>query len=133
MSDPKPPTSPRVPLRAWLPPAIVGPLAAAWWWYSGHWGAALAAGLSLFLATTALAAPRLHAPVQRALDRIGHGFLQLVTWAVLGAVFAFVFVPGRAVIALLGRDPMRRRRDASATSYLETPPPPPADRFTQQF
>jgi hypothetical protein len=107
--------------------------AAAWYRWHGQWrlGAFLLAA-SLF--GLALARPRTLAPIQALLDRLSHGLAAVVTWLLLGAVFAVCFIPGRLVLVVLRRDPMRRSRDPARVSYwepLQCPRDP--ERFRRQF
>jgi hypothetical protein len=71
--------------------------------------------------------------VQRALDRGLHLVLTAVTWLVLGLVWLFVFTPLRAARALAGEDPLRRKFDRTADSYLQAPPAGGTSRFDRQF
>lgn len=95
------------------------------------------AGFALFLLLTAFLAPRVHAPVQRALETFGRLVAQAFTWLVLALVFALIFVPGRIVLLALRRDPLQRRRapGGSGESLLQTIPPAveAARRFPRQF
>lgn len=75
----------------------------------------LASGAFLF----ALVAPRAWGPVERQADRLVRALLAGLTYLLLGAVFAVVFVPARAAMALAGTDLLRRRFEAGRASYWE--------------
>ena len=58
----------------------------------------------------------------------------VVSHLVLAAVFYLLFTPIGVIMRLLGRDPLRRRADRSATSYwLRRKPPDDTDRYFRQF
>lgn len=130
-----------LPLRAWLPNVAVaiGAAALVWrgWRRTGAWPLApsLVVGFSLALLVLAFAAPRLHAPVQRALETVGRWIAQGFTWLVLLLVFTGVFVPGRVVQWIARADPLGRRRSGAAGTYWRVLPAPPAaaERFRRQF
>ena len=106
----------RARLQATL--ACIGTLV-LWAWRGGQLPAALA-GLAAALALLAWSSPARYVPVQHALDRGVHLLLTALTWFLLGLVFLLVFTPLRAVRALTGRDPLERRFDRSASTYLRT-------------
>jgi hypothetical protein len=105
---------------------------ALWAWRGGLLPAAVA-GLAAALAVLAWASPIRYAPVQRGLDRGVHLVLTALTWLVLGLVWLLVFTPLRVARALAGEDPLRRKFDRTADSYLQTPPAGGAGRFDRQF
>lgn len=119
----------RARLQATL--ACAGTLA-LWAWRGGLLPAALA-GLAAALALLAWTSPARYAPVQRALDRGVHLLLIALTWLLLGLVYLLVFTPLRAVRALTGSDPLQRRFDRSATTYLRPPGTGSSGRFDRQF
>lgn len=110
--------------------AVIG-TAAIWWWRGGLFPAALA-GVAAALALVAWVSPAHYAPVQRAFDRVVHGVLAGLTWVLLGLVYFLVFTPGRILRDLRGRDPLARKPDPAAATYLR-PLPPGAGRFDRQF
>jgi len=110
--------------------ACAGTLA-LWAWRRGQ-GPATLAGVAAALALIAWIAPARYAPFQRALDWILHQVLAGLTWLLLGLVYFLVFTPLRCVRALAGRDPLQRRADPTAPSYLRTLPPA-SGRFDRQF
>ncbi len=103
------------------------------WWRVGGVAAAGFAGLTAALALVAWASPARYAPVQRALDRVLHGVLAALTWVLLGLIYLSVFAPLRLWRHLRGVDPLQRRPDPAAASYLIPLPPGEPDRFDRQF
>lgn len=106
--------------------------AALWWWLRGAIAASVL-GLALALAALAWVSPRAHAPVQRLLERLGHAFAVLVSWILLAAVYLGVFVPLRGWRTLSGRDPLLRRADPGASSYLRPLPPARVKHFERMY
>jgi len=101
----------------------------AWHHWRGPWLATLAI-LTGALLLLALVWPRGYAPVFRVLDGAVHFLLQAITWLLLGAVFLVVFVPGRLVLAVRGRDPLESR----TSGWRETRKPSDIARhFRAQF
>ena len=119
----------RARLQATL--ACIGTLV-LWAWRGGLVPAALA-GIAAALALLAWISPARYAPVQHALDRGVHLLLTALTWLLLGLVFLLVFTPLRAVRALTGSDPLQRRFDRAATTYLRPPSAGGLSRFDRQF
>ena len=103
------------------------------WWRLGGIIPAAIAGLAGSLALLAWVSPSHYAPVQRALDRVLHALLAGLTWVLLAVIYLGVFAPLRAWRALTGRDPLQRRADPAAASYLRPLPPPAPGRFDRQF
>lgn len=118
---------PRARLQATL--ACAGTLA-LWVWRGGLFPAALA-GLAASLALLAWTSPTRYAPVQRVLDRGVHLLLTAFTWLLLGLVYLLVFTPLRFWRQLTGKDPLERKFNPSATTYLRTPGG--SGRFDRQF
>jgi len=103
-----------------------------WQWRGGS----LPASLAILAATLALLAwifPAYYAPISRALDQLAHAILIVFTWTILGLVYFGIFVPMRLWRELSGNDPLRRRFDPHATSYLSTLPANSPPRFDRQF
>lgn len=111
--------------------ACVGALGLLWW--RRNTGAAIATGLTTLLALVAWISPRHYAPVQRVLDRAIHLFMTVITWIVLAGIYLGVFMPVRLWRALTKHDPLQRRRDAAADTYLQPLPPASPGRFDRQF
>jgi len=105
---------------------------AIWFWRGGALPATLA-GVMAALALVAWASPGRYAPVQRFLDRGIHFLLAGLTWLLLGVVWLLVFTPWRLLRSLTGKDPLHRKFDRTAASYLSTPAAGTSGRFDRQF
>jgi saxitoxin biosynthesis operon SxtJ-like protein len=115
--------------------AAVGAALALWplldadpprWWL-------LAAALALF--AVSLAIPRVLRPLNRIWERIGLLLHHIVSPIILAIVYFLVLTPLGLAIRLAGRDPLRRRRDTSASTYwISRQPPGPAPKsMSRQF
>lgn len=65
--------------------------------------------------------------------KIGHGLGWVNTRIILGVLFYVVVLPMGLVMRLLGKDPMTRKRDKSATSYRIKSVSEPKDRLEKPF
>lgn len=101
------------------------------WLVTRHTLALVAVGIAGTCTALAWLAPALFAPVQRAIDAIIHALVTAVSWILLALVYFGVFTPIRLWRSLTGVDPLRRRRDPAAASYLAPAPAP--SRFDRQF
>jgi hypothetical protein len=111
----------------------VGCSAFAWGRLHTRWSLALLvlAAVSFVLA---LALPRAWAPVQALLDLMARAIMAAITWLVLVVLFAACFIPGRFVMAVFRRDPLRRAWEPARNSYWEPLPRAGAqERFRRQF
>jgi hypothetical protein len=83
----------------------------------------------------ALVAPALLAPLNKLWTRFGMLLHRIVSPVILGLLFFVIITPMGAVMRLLGKDPLRLRRDPQSPSYWITrsPPGPPAESFVDQF
>jgi drug/metabolite transporter (DMT)-like permease len=111
--------------------AVAGTL--LFWWKHGGTIAAVIAVAAVLLALGAWVAPALYAPVQRGCDRVLKLLLAALTWVLLGLIYLTVFTPLHVWWKIRGRDPLQRRSDAQARTYLQPAPPAPAGRFDRQF
>ena len=66
--------------------------------------------IALFIAFSAFVLPSVFAAIDRFFLRLGHYIGVTVTWLLLVPFFFIFFVPGHALFALFGKDPMARRR-----------------------
>jgi len=103
------------------------------WWRIGGFVPAVVAGLAGSLALLAWLSPPHYAPVQRVLDRVLHLLLAGLTWLLLAVIYLGVFTPLRLWRALTGQDPLQRRPDPTAATYLRPVPPATPGRFDRQF
>ncbi len=104
---------------------------ALWLWHRTPLPAAFALTAAA-LALLAWLSPRAYAPFSRAFEKLGHLILIAFTWLSLGAVYFGVFTPLRLWRALRRQDPLARRFDPSAQTYLRPLPSTPPN-FTRQF
>ena len=81
----------------------------------------------------ALVYPRALGPVHRAWMAVGHILGWINTRIILGLAFYLVFTPVGFALRWLGKDPMRRRPDAGATTYRQNRTPRPASHMRNQF
>ncbi len=89
---------------------------------------------ALFL-LTALAAPKLLAPLNRAWTALGALLHAVVNPIVLGILFYLVFTPFGWVLRRMGKDFLRLRPTPGATTYwiARQPPGPPPETMSRQF
>jgi hypothetical protein len=92
-----------------------------------------AVGLAVALIVPALAAPRVLGPAHRAWMALGAALGWLNTRLVLGLIFFGVVTPTGLALRAAGRDPMRRGRDAGATTYRVPCRPRPGAHMRRQF
>ncbi len=94
---------------------------------------ALAAAALFFAA--AVGAPRVLAPLNRLWMRFGELLNRIVSPVVLAIVFYGVVTPTAIAMRVLGKDPLRLRRDPQTRTYWieREPPGPPADSLKNQF
>ena len=103
-----------------------------WWRIGGAFPAAVA-GAAGSLALLSWLSPPHYAPIQRTLDRILHRLLAGLTWFVLAILYLGIFTPIRLWRRLTGHDPLQRRPDPAAPTYLRRLPPAAPGRFDRQF
>ena len=91
--------------------------------------------VSVALGFVALVVPVVLAPLNRLWTRFGLLLHKIVSPLVLGIMFYLVITPMGLVMRLLGKDPLRLRRDQDAATYWieRTPPGPPPETFVDQF
>ena len=83
--------------------------------------------------TTALIVPGALGPVYRIWMKIGEVLGWINTRIILGLVFFVIFAPVALLFKLLGKDMLRQRLDASATSYRITSEQLPRDRMEKPY
>jgi hypothetical protein len=96
-----------------------------------YWSLAVAATFALM----ALVRPALLAMPNRIWMRFGLLLGHIVSPVALGILFYSVFAPLGATLRLMGKDPLRLRREPAATSYWvpREPPGPPPGSFANPF
>jgi hypothetical protein len=89
---------------------------------------------ALFL-LTALAAPKMLAPLNRAWTALGALLHAVVNPLVLGILFYLVFTPFGWVLRRMGKDFLRLRHSPGAQTYwiARLPPGPPPESMSRQF
>jgi len=115
--------------------AVVFVLIGIWPLLSGSAVRWWALGVALAFALTAAIRPALLAPMNRAWMRLGLFLGKVISPIALGILFFLVLVPIGLVMRVVGKDPLRLKRDAGAPSYWisRTPPGPPPDSMKNQF
>lgn len=87
------------------------------WRHGFPLGTVLIAAVLAALAGFAIVAPRAARPLQLGWLAVGHALGRVTTPIVLTIVFVFVFTPAHLLLALFGRDPLKRRREPSRRTY----------------
>ncbi len=95
------------------------------------WAMAVSAGFAFL----ALLWPVALAPLNKLWARVGIFLNQVVSPIVLGLLFYVTVTPIALLMRLLGKDPLRLRRDPKAASYWieRTPPGPTPESMKNQF
>lgn len=98
----------------------------------GRWWAL---GLSFGFLALALTCPRVLRPLNRAWARFGILMSKITNPLVMGILFYGVVTPVALIMRLLGKDPLRLKRDAAATTYWieRAPPGPDPKTMVHQF
>jgi len=97
--------------------------APVWWLY----------GVGAVFLAVALTRPALLAPLNRLWTRFGLLLHRVVSPVMLGAMYYGVMVPAGLIMRLVGRDPLRLKRDPRATTYwVERQPPGPEPQSMRQ-
>jgi hypothetical protein len=124
----------RLALRAAIQAAIAGGIGWLFLW-RGHKGMAIfMAALSAFLFVSGLFIPWIFLAFERFGKKLGRWVGTGLTWLLLMPMFFFVFFPGRLILWLTRRDPMRRRFPSREKTYW-TPRPPVEknEQYTKQY
>ncbi len=91
-------------------------------------------GVALFVISTGLFAPRVFLAVERAFKHFGHGVGIALTWALLVPFFLLVFVPGRLMLLLSGKDPLTRAFPGDEkTNWVPHTVRADNDHYTKQY
>lgn len=91
--------------------------------------------LALAFAAAAMLAPGLLGPLNRLWLKLGLVLHKVVTPIVMALLFYAVVTPMGVAMRLMGKDPMRLKRDPAAKTYWieRKPPGPPGDTMKNQF
>jgi len=84
-------------------------------------------------AAAGLLVPMALAPVYRLWMKIGHVLGWINTRIILGLVFFLIFAPVALLFKVLGKDTLKQRLDASASSYRIASEQPPRDRMERPY
>jgi len=92
-------------------------------------------GVAAAFAVAAVAVPRVLAVPNRLWMKFGLLLGKIVSPIALGILFYLVFMPIGVLMRVLGKDPLKLKRDDAATSYWvnREPPGPPPTSMTNQF
>jgi len=92
-------------------------------------------GVAAVFAVLAFAAPRVLAPLNRLWLKLGLFLHKIVNPIVLGIMFFLVVTPTGLLMRMLGKDPLRLKRDPKARSYWidRVPPGPKPESLGDQF
>jgi hypothetical protein len=101
----------------------------------GHAVRLWALPLSALFLVTALAVPKVLAPLNRAWSTLGTLLHAVVNPLVLGILFYLVFTPFGWVLRRMGKDFLRSRTAPGAQTYwiVRQPPGPPPESMSRQF
>jgi hypothetical protein len=100
----------------------------------GHAMRLWAFGPAAVFAILALAAPRVLAPLNRLWMALGRLLNRIVSPVVMMVLFIVAVVPTGIMLRLLGRDPLKLKFDAGATTYWQKRPEEQQSRsFADQF
>ncbi len=91
--------------------------------------------LSALFAAVTMIRPVWLAPLNRQWTRLGLLMHRIVNPIVLGLIYVLAIIPIGLTFKILGKDPLRLRRQPEAASYWieRRPPGPPADSLPRQF
>jgi hypothetical protein len=89
----------------------------------------------ILLVVLGLVSPSLLAPLNRVLTKLGFLLSKVMNPVILFLIFVVAFVPVGWLMRVLGNDPMRMKRDSTATTYWidRVPPGPAPDTMINQF
>ena len=92
-------------------------------------------GVAAAFAVAAVAVPRVLAVPNRLWMKFGLLLGKIISPIALGILFYLVFMPIGVLMRVLGKDPLKLKRDDAATSYWvnREPPGPPPTSMTNQF
>ncbi len=79
-------------------------------------------GVGVALVLVSLGAPAALRPLYRSWMALGHAMGRVTTPVFLGVLFVLVFIPTRAVLALMRRDLLGMRPDRAAPTYWSERP-----------
>ncbi len=96
--------------------------------------AAVLSALAFFVIAAAAGWPRAFDAMERMIGRLAHGVGTAVTWILLTPFFYLVFVPGRVIMRLRGKDPLSLKFPTREPTYwVPWKPSPTKDHYTKQY
>jgi len=106
-----------------------------WWWHDFEHFPVWFVVVAAVFAAVGLIVPEILRPVYWVWMRFALGMNWVVTRVLLITVFVTMIIPGRLILSLRGKDPLKRAWDPDATSYWEEPEDQPEelDRYFNQF
>ena len=102
------------------------------WWFERSWPA-WPWIVAVVLVTWSILAPATLRSVYRGWMKFGRTMGRIVTPVILTLTFFITVVPTGLIMRAMGKDPMRRRFDPAADSYLVPSERPPRDRLERPF
>ena len=79
--------------------------------------AMIVCGIAAFLLVAGLWMPTVFRRIERAVGALAAGVGVLLTWVLLLPLFYLVFTPGRLILKVRGKDPLRREFPGSDTTF----------------
>lgn len=121
-------------LRAVIQAAIVAGLGSLFLW-RGHKGMAIfLISMGAFLFVSGLFIPWLFLAVEKFGKKLGRWAGGALTWLLLMPTFFILFFPGRLILWLTRRDPMRRRFPSREETYwVPRRPVEKIEQYTRQY
>ena len=121
-------------LRAVIQAAIVGAIG-GFVLSRGHKGMAIfLISMASFLLISGLFIPWLFLGFERFGKKFGQWFGGALTWALLVPTFFIVFFPGRLILWLTRKDPMKLRFPSNEETYwIPRPPVEKIEQYTKQY
>jgi hypothetical protein len=94
-----------------------------------------AAGIAIAFLALGFTYPRALTPLNMLWFRFGMLLHHVVTPVIMGLIFYLTVMPTGLIMRALGKDPLRRRFDADASTYwiMREPPGPAPASMTKQF
>ncbi len=135
--DPVGKAGPRPAARRWraaLQAAVIAAVASLFRFVGHHSGFSLVLYvLATLVLLSGLFAPSLFDRFERFGRWLGRGVGMGVTWLLLAPFFYLCMAPGRLLLAVLGKDPMCRRREPGRASYWTERKAANPDFYTRQY
>lgn len=103
-------------------------------WIHHYRMATVVLAIGVIVLFSGLFLPKVFAALERAGQMLGYAAGTALTWILLVPVYWLVFTPGRLLLLVLRRDPMRRAFPTQIPSYwIPRPPVKDVKQYTKQF